>query len=130
MLGLKYGSTMEEIQKAYRMKCKALHPDVNDSPDATEMMQLVNEAYDKLCQLYAKGIYPSEEEPKEKEETEEKEETDKTSDEFDYEGYAEANWHRYTTPERRYSGMDKENVPWWVIGIAACILAQLFNSIL
>ena len=125
LLGVGYGSTMEEIQKAYRVKCKTLHPDVNDSPDATEMMQLVNEAYAELYRRYGRGTYVPEEEP----ETEE-EEKDDSADSFDYEGYADANWYHFSTPDKRYPGMDEENVPWWVIGMAACALAQLLNSIL
>lgn len=121
VLGVGYGSSMEEIQKAYRVKCKTLHPDVNDSPDATEMMQLVNEAYAELYRIHVQGAYVREKEPEH-----EKKESDGG---FDFEGYADANWYRFSTADRRYPGMDEENVPWWVIGVAACALAKFLNSI-
>ena len=37
-----------EIKLAYRKKAKKYHPDLNKSPDATEMFQRINEAYEFL----------------------------------------------------------------------------------
>jgi curved DNA-binding protein CbpA len=41
-------ANQEEIKKAYRIKAKLVHPDVNNSPKANEIFAVVNEAYDVL----------------------------------------------------------------------------------
>ena len=60
VLGVRQSATAEEIRKAYRGKCKALHPDVNKSPDATRIMQEVNEAYRVLHDRYLRLQYDKE----------------------------------------------------------------------
>ena len=51
VLGVRQSATAEEIRMAYRGKCKSLHHDVNKSPDATRIMQEVNEAYREVTRL-------------------------------------------------------------------------------
>jgi hypothetical protein len=48
VLGLKSGSTVDEIKKAYRKKARECHPDINPSPDAKEAFIRVTEAYEFL----------------------------------------------------------------------------------
>ncbi len=49
MLGVQEGASKEEIKKAYRKKAKECHPDLHpNDPSASEMMNQVNEAYDRL----------------------------------------------------------------------------------
>lgn len=45
MLGVKSDAAPEEIKLAYRKRTKALHPDVNPSPNAAEAFRRVNRAY-------------------------------------------------------------------------------------
>lgn len=42
-------ASLDDIKKAYRIKAKLVHPDVNNSPKANEVFAVVNEAYDVLC---------------------------------------------------------------------------------
>lgn len=42
-------ASIDDIKKAYRLKAKLVHPDVNNSPKATEVFAVVSEAYDVLC---------------------------------------------------------------------------------
>lgn len=51
ILGLKDGASLSEIKKAYRIKAKLFHPDVNKSPDANEKFVEINEAYSMLVTL-------------------------------------------------------------------------------
>jgi len=44
--------TADEIKKAYKALVKAWHPDINDSPDATKVMQDINAAF---AQAYARA---------------------------------------------------------------------------
>ena len=46
-------ATLDDIKKAYRLKAKLVHPDVNNSPKANEVFAIVSEAYDVLsnCKL-------------------------------------------------------------------------------
>ena len=60
VLGVGQSATAEEIRRAYRGKCKTLHPDVNDDPDATRIMQEVNEAYRVLHDRYLRLQYDKE----------------------------------------------------------------------
>jgi DnaJ-class molecular chaperone len=41
-------ASLDEIKKAYRNKAKLVHPDVNDSPKASEVFAVVTEAYEVL----------------------------------------------------------------------------------
>ena len=57
ILGISATASQKEIVSAYRSKCKLLHPDVNPSADATEQMQMVNEAYHTLADAYLRRQY-------------------------------------------------------------------------
>ena len=57
ILGISATASQKEIVAAYRAKCKLLHPDVNPSADATEQMQMVNEAYHTLADAYLRRQY-------------------------------------------------------------------------
>ncbi|NWF71151.1 MAG: J domain-containing protein [Chloroflexi bacterium] len=41
-----------EIKKAYRKKARQHHPDADRAPDATQKMQRINEAYEKIMQRF------------------------------------------------------------------------------
>ncbi len=55
-LGISESATMAEIKKAYRLKAKAYHPDVNDSPDAAEQFRRISEAYQRIID-FREGRY-------------------------------------------------------------------------
>lgn len=42
----------EEIKTAYRRLARKIHPDINQSPDATAQMQALNEAYQRLMEQF------------------------------------------------------------------------------
>lgn len=48
ILGLPANSSVEEIKKAYRLKARMYHPDINPSPDAKDKFIMVTEAYEFL----------------------------------------------------------------------------------
>ena len=48
ILGLKPSSTIEEVRKAYRIKARRYHPDLNNSPGASEKFIEATEAYEFL----------------------------------------------------------------------------------
>ena len=48
ILGIRSGSTVDEIKKAYRKKARECHPDINPSPDAKDAFIKVTEAYEFL----------------------------------------------------------------------------------
>lgn len=48
ILGVKTTATQKEIKVAYRKKAKEYHPDVNKSPEATKMFQIISDAYNFL----------------------------------------------------------------------------------
>lgn len=48
ILGVPYNADKYQIKLAYRKKAKEYHPDLNRSPDATEMFQKINSAYEFL----------------------------------------------------------------------------------
>lgn len=54
ILGLIGRPTWNQIKSAYRQKAREFHPDVNKSPDATEMMKKINAAYVVLERQYGK----------------------------------------------------------------------------
>jgi DnaJ-class molecular chaperone len=45
ILNITPGSSKAEIKKAYKTMARYWHPDINNSPNATEMMQKINAAY-------------------------------------------------------------------------------------
>jgi DnaJ-class molecular chaperone len=47
-LGISSSASMAEIKKAYRLKAKEFHPDVNDSPDAADQFRKITEAYHRI----------------------------------------------------------------------------------
>lgn len=49
ILDISRTASLDDIKKAYRIKAKLVHPDVNDSPKANEVFAVVSEAYDVLC---------------------------------------------------------------------------------
>lgn len=57
ILGVAPNATLAEIKKAYRLKAKLLHPDVNKAPDAQEQFILLNEAYEYLESLKTGRLY-------------------------------------------------------------------------
>lgn len=48
ILGVKPGASKNKIKKAYRLKAKKLHPDINPSPDAKKQFLKLSEAYQYL----------------------------------------------------------------------------------
>ena len=48
ILGVKNTADKKEIKLAYRKKAKEYHPDVNKSPEATKVFQMISEAYNFL----------------------------------------------------------------------------------
>jgi curved DNA-binding protein CbpA len=48
VLGLDENASIEDIKKAYRRRARECHPDLNQSPDATEQFINITEAYDFL----------------------------------------------------------------------------------
>jgi molecular chaperone DnaJ len=58
ILGVDKTATQEEIKKAYRLKARETHPDVNaDDPEAEEKFKKVSEAYDVLGNPEKKDVY-------------------------------------------------------------------------
>ncbi len=58
VLGLSKGASEEEIKKAYRVKAKQYHPDLNpDDPEAEAKFKEVNEAYEVLSDKEKKSRY-------------------------------------------------------------------------
>lgn len=49
ILEIPRSASLDDIKKAYRLKAKLVHPDVNNSPKANEVFAVVSEAYDVLC---------------------------------------------------------------------------------
>ena len=45
ILGVSKDATAKEIQKAFQLKARKLHPDINKEPDAEEKFKEVSEAY-------------------------------------------------------------------------------------
>ena len=57
VLGVKKGSSDQEIKKAYRKLAKQYHPDVNKASDAEEKFKEINEAYEVLSDGQKKASY-------------------------------------------------------------------------
>ena len=43
-LGISSSASIAEVKKAYRLKAKEFHPDVNNSPDAADQFRKITEA--------------------------------------------------------------------------------------
>ena len=48
ILGISREASLDEIKRAYRLKAKMFHPDVNKSADAVRRFEEINEAYQAL----------------------------------------------------------------------------------
>jgi len=48
ILGISPGASQQHIKKAYIEKVKQWHPDICKLPNATDMMQKINHAYESL----------------------------------------------------------------------------------
>ena len=48
VLGITPCASVEEIKRAYRLKARIYHPDINNSPDAKDQFIRITEAYDFL----------------------------------------------------------------------------------
>lgn len=48
ILGIQRDSSLEQIRRAYRIRAKLLHPDINKKENAKQLFQLLNEAYQVL----------------------------------------------------------------------------------
>lgn len=57
ILGVAATANTEDIKKAFRIKAKLFHPDVNSSPDAPEKFRLVNQAYEVLIDTQKRYLF-------------------------------------------------------------------------
>lgn len=57
ILGVSRTASSNQIRQAYRVLCKKYHPDKNPSPEATRIIQEVNEAYEVLSDTTRKTSY-------------------------------------------------------------------------
>ncbi len=57
VLGVQRGASADEIKKAFRKLAREYHPDVNNSPDAHEAFQEINEAYQVLSDDQKRAAY-------------------------------------------------------------------------
>ncbi|MBX2965831.1 MAG: DnaJ domain-containing protein [Cyclobacteriaceae bacterium] len=57
ILGVSRTASASEIKRAYRKLVQQLHPDINPDPQATELIKLVNEAYDVLGDTKKRSEY-------------------------------------------------------------------------
>jgi len=57
ILGIPYTATSEEIKKAFRIKAKLCHPDVNKNINAKITFQIINEAYQILIDSEKRRVY-------------------------------------------------------------------------
>ena len=56
-LGISRSSTTVETKKAYRKLANKYHPDRNDSHDAKEKFQLIQQAYDVISDPKKRSLY-------------------------------------------------------------------------
>jgi hypothetical protein len=54
ILGLTPDASVEDIKKAYRIKARQYHPDINHASDAKELFIIITEAYDFLISYHEK----------------------------------------------------------------------------
>ena len=59
LLGVSAQASAEEVQKAYRKKAKASHPDVNPKPGAAEEFVQIAEAFEILSDPQKRAVYDS-----------------------------------------------------------------------
>ena len=52
ILGVKKDAKADDIKKSYRRLARKFHPDVNSAKDATQQMQALNEAYQKIMDQF------------------------------------------------------------------------------
>ncbi len=57
ILEIPHNASLEEIKRAYRIKAKTVHPDINNSPKANEVFALVNEAYETLLDKHKRYLH-------------------------------------------------------------------------
>jgi hypothetical protein len=53
-LGIHYKSSRETVKRAYRRLARKYHPDVNQTPDAHQRMQQINDAYKRIMRELSK----------------------------------------------------------------------------
>lgn len=57
ILDIPRDASLEDIKRAYRLKAKIVHPDINASPKANEVFAIVNEAYETLLDSQKRYIH-------------------------------------------------------------------------
>ena len=57
VLGITPAASEKEIKRAFLLKAKQYHPDVNKSADAAKMFSHVNEAYETLGDSQRRRVY-------------------------------------------------------------------------
>jgi len=57
VLGIPYTATSDEIKKAFRIKAKIFHPDINKNANAKINFQILNEAYQILIDTEKRRVY-------------------------------------------------------------------------
>ena len=57
ILDIQHNASIDDIKRAYRLKAKIVHPDMNSSPKANEVFSVVNEAYETLVDKHKRYIY-------------------------------------------------------------------------
>jgi DnaJ-class molecular chaperone len=57
ILDVPANASLEEIKRAYRLKSKAYHPDLNKRPEAVDKLLIVNKAYQVLSVEHSRIQY-------------------------------------------------------------------------
>jgi curved DNA-binding protein CbpA len=94
LLGISHEASLEEIKKAFKKQALKWHPDRNSSPDAEEMMKLINEAYLLLKDKEARLKYDEEHKEFRKSQTKYKEASSENQDRSEKQTY-KSNFHEY-----------------------------------